>query len=135
MTTYTMLPCVCVYVPIKLHILLDSPFTYDVLKNDIHPTVEFLYGTYSCRFHRVGSNTAEGRNLAQHERAYTALSAVHYAKQRGLFNAVLQPPSNTILAKCLPRVNSQRVDDWVIVLFLDQLISLPISPITCCTVI
>ena len=26
--------CVCVYVPIKLHILLDSPFTYDVLKND-----------------------------------------------------------------------------------------------------
>ena len=73
----------CVYVPIKLHILLDSPFTHDVLKNDIHPTVEFLYGTYSHRFQRVGSNTAESRNLAQHEHAYTALSAVHYAKQKG----------------------------------------------------
>ena len=42
--------CVCVCVPIKLYIQLDSPFTYDVLKNDIHPTVEFLYGTYSHRF-------------------------------------------------------------------------------------
>ena len=49
-----------------------------------------------------------------------------------LFNAVLQASSDTILAKCLLRVNSQRVDGWVIVLFLDQLISLPISPITCC---
>ena len=81
----------------------------------------------------IGSNTAEGRNLAQHELLHYQLCTM--PNRKVLFNAVLQLPSNRIFAKCLPRVNSQRVDGWVIVLFLDQLIFLPINPITCCTVI
>ena len=44
----------CVCVPIKLYIQHNSPFTYDVLKNDIHEsmhhTAEFLHGIYSNRF-------------------------------------------------------------------------------------
>ena len=80
----------------------------------------------------IGSNTAEGRNLAHMNARILHYQLCTMPNRKVLFNAVLQPPSNTILAKCLPRVNSQWVDGWIIVLFIDQLISLPISPITFC---
>ena len=71
--------CVCVcarplnYIYCSIHPLpmMFKKMTFIILQNSyMEPTL-------------IGSNTAEGRNLAQHERVCTALSAVHYAKQIG----------------------------------------------------